>query len=95
VAGTALSNDAEYDAAPLFVANRHSERVAPDAYHRIALDVMNGLLSDGPREIVLNVKNRGAIGDLEADRCRRSAARCLQEEPGPVAPAICRNRFAD
>jgi 6-phospho-beta-glucosidase len=36
-------------------------------YHRIALDVMNGLLSDRPREIVLNVMNRGAIDDLEAD----------------------------
>jgi 6-phospho-beta-glucosidase len=36
-------------------------------YHRIALDVMNGLLSDRPREIVLNVMNRGAIDELEAD----------------------------
>jgi 6-phospho-beta-glucosidase len=36
-------------------------------YHRIALDVMTGLLSDRPREIVLNVMNRGAIDDLEAD----------------------------
>jgi 6-phospho-beta-glucosidase len=36
-------------------------------YHRIALDVMNGLLSDRPREIVLNVPNRGAIDDLNAD----------------------------
>lgn len=36
-------------------------------YHRIALDVMNGLLSDRPRQIVLNVPNRSAIDDLEAD----------------------------
>lgn len=36
-------------------------------YHRIALDVMNGLLSDRPRGIVLNVMNRGAIADLAAD----------------------------
>ena len=36
-------------------------------YHRIALDLMNGLLSERPREIVLNVTNRGAIDDLEAD----------------------------
>jgi 6-phospho-beta-glucosidase len=36
-------------------------------YHRIALDVMNGLLSDRPREIVLNVPNGGAIDDLSAD----------------------------
>ena len=35
-------------------------------YHRIALDVMNGLLSERAREIVLNVSNGGAIEDLEA-----------------------------
>ena len=36
-------------------------------YHRIALEVMNGLLSDRPREIVLNVMNRGAIDSLDMD----------------------------
>ena len=36
-------------------------------YHRIALDVMTGLVSDQPREVVLNVLNRGSIDDLEAD----------------------------
>jgi 6-phospho-beta-glucosidase len=36
-------------------------------YHRIALDVMNGLLSERAREIVLNVSNGGAVEDLEAN----------------------------
>ena len=36
-------------------------------YHRIALDVMTGLVSDRPREIVLNVTNQGAIEDLASD----------------------------
>ena len=40
---------------------------AATGYHRIALDVMTGLVSDTPREIVVNVQNRGAIEDLEAD----------------------------
>lgn len=40
---------------------------AATGYHRIALEVMSGLLSDHPREIVLNVLNRGAIDDLDAD----------------------------
>ncbi|HLX46625.1 MAG TPA: hypothetical protein VKR43_24420, partial [Bryobacteraceae bacterium] len=40
---------------------------AATGYHRIALDVMTGLLSDQPREIVLNVLNKGAIDDLESD----------------------------
>jgi 6-phospho-beta-glucosidase len=40
---------------------------AATGYHRIAVDVMSGLLSDHPREIVLNVINQDAIDDLEAD----------------------------
>lgn len=36
-------------------------------YHRIALDVMTGLVSQQAREVVVNVQNRGAIEDLEDD----------------------------
>ncbi|MGH9583088.1 MAG: 6-phospho-beta-glucosidase, partial [Bryobacteraceae bacterium] len=36
-------------------------------YHRIALDVLTGLLSEHAREVVVNVGNRGAIEDLEPD----------------------------
>ncbi len=36
-------------------------------YHRIAIEVMNALVSDIPRQIVLNVANKGAIDDLESD----------------------------
>jgi 6-phospho-beta-glucosidase len=35
-------------------------------YHRIALDVMTGLISGG-RKVVVNVRNDGAIEDLEPD----------------------------
>ena len=34
-------------------------------YHRIALDVMSGLVSESAREVVVNVRNSGAIRDLE------------------------------
>jgi len=34
-------------------------------YHRIALDVMNALRSDESRRIVVNVRNHGAISDVE------------------------------
>ena len=34
-------------------------------YHRIALDVMNALCSDDPRRVVINVRNHGAISDVE------------------------------
>jgi len=33
-------------------------------YHRIALDVMNSLVSEQSREVVVNVSNNGAIEDL-------------------------------
>jgi 6-phospho-beta-glucosidase len=40
---------------------------AATGYHRIALDVMSGLVSDQPREVVLNVVNQGSIEDLDRD----------------------------
>ncbi|MCU1234667.1 MAG: glycoside hydrolase, family 4 [Candidatus Solibacter sp.] len=36
-------------------------------YHRIALDVMTSLVSDRSRSVVVNVRNNGAIEDLEPD----------------------------
>ncbi|MBS1854109.1 MAG: 6-phospho-beta-glucosidase [Acidobacteria bacterium] len=36
-------------------------------YHRIALDVISGLVSGRKRDVVLNVRNDGSIEDLEAD----------------------------
>ena len=34
-------------------------------YHRIALDVMNALCSDEPKRVVINVRNHGAIPDVD------------------------------
>jgi 6-phospho-beta-glucosidase len=34
-------------------------------YHRIALDVMNALSSDEPRRVIVNVRNHGAIDEIE------------------------------
>jgi len=33
-------------------------------YHRIAIEVMTGLLSEEPRQVVVNVRNHGSIEDL-------------------------------
>jgi 6-phospho-beta-glucosidase len=33
-------------------------------YHRIAIEVMTGLLSEKPKQVVVNVRNRGSIQDL-------------------------------
>jgi len=46
------------------VVNEPDPFAAATGYHRIALDLMTGLLSDEPRELVLNVLNRGSIEDL-------------------------------
>jgi len=40
---------------------------AATGYHRIALDVMTGLVSATSREVVVNVQSRGAIEDLAED----------------------------
>ena len=37
---------------------------AATGYHRIALDVMRGLVSETAREVVVNVRNNGTIDDL-------------------------------
>lgn len=36
-------------------------------YHRIALDVMKGLCGDGEVRVVVNVRNRGSIAEIDAD----------------------------
>jgi 6-phospho-beta-glucosidase len=40
---------------------------SPTGYHKIAVDVMSGLVSDKPRTVVVNVRNEGSIEDLSPD----------------------------
>ena len=56
-AGTALGQE-HYE---------HDPFLGATGYHRIAVDVMLGLVSDTPRDVVVNVPNRGAIADLADD----------------------------
>lgn len=56
-AGSAFSKDRE-ESDPFETAT---------GYHRIALEVMGGLLSDEPKQVVVNVRNHGSIGDLGAE----------------------------
>jgi 6-phospho-beta-glucosidase len=39
----------------------------PTGYHKIAVEVMSGLVSDGPRSVVVNVRNGNSIEDLSPD----------------------------
>jgi 6-phospho-beta-glucosidase len=40
---------------------------SPTGYHKIAVEVMSGLVSKNPRTVVVNVKNEQSIEDLAAD----------------------------
>jgi 6-phospho-beta-glucosidase len=40
---------------------------SPTGYHKIAVEVMSGLVSENPRTVVVNVKNEQSIEDLAAD----------------------------
>jgi 6-phospho-beta-glucosidase len=55
-------------------------------YHRIALDVMNALCSDEPRRVVINVRNHGAI--LDVDREDIVEAPCAVSRYA-ITPEIC------
>ena len=39
----------------------------PTGYHKIAVEVMSGLVSDQPRSVVVNVRNENSIEDLSSD----------------------------
>lgn len=62
-------------------------------YHRIAIEVMTGLLSDQPREVVVNVRNRGSIADLGSEDvvevpCKISRAGVTPVSTGPLPEAV-------
>jgi len=44
-------------------------------YHRIALDVMNALCSEEPSRVVVNVRNQGAIDDVDREDIIEAACR--------------------
>jgi 6-phospho-beta-glucosidase len=52
-------------------------------YHRIAVDVMSGLVSERSRTVVVNVRNGGAIDDLEADDVVEVPCEIDREGPRP------------
>ena len=50
-------------------------------YHRIAIDVMTALCSETPREVVVNVRNHGAIEDVQPSDVVEVP--CLINQDGP------------
>jgi 6-phospho-beta-glucosidase len=55
-------------------------------YHRIAVDVMRGLTSEQPNQVVVNVQNRGTIKGLNADDVVEVL--CDISKAGPVPRAV-------
>ena len=62
-------------------------------YHRIAIEVMTGLLSEEPKEVVVNVRNRGSIEDLDDEDvvevpCRISRSGVTPISTGQLPEAV-------
>ncbi|HTC66728.1 MAG TPA: hypothetical protein VK685_06315 [Candidatus Acidoferrum sp.] len=62
-------------------------------YHRIAIEVMTGLLSEQPRQVVVNVRNCGSITDLGPEDvvevpCQISCAGVKPVPTGPLPEAV-------
>lgn len=62
-------------------------------YHRIAIDVMTGLLSEKPKQVVVNVRNRGSIQDLCPEDvvevpCQISVSGVTPVPTGPLPEAV-------
>jgi 6-phospho-beta-glucosidase len=63
-------------------------------YHRIAVDVMRGLLSDQPQKVVVNVRNGSTIASLHPDDvievpCQISSAGPVPEPVGDLPESVC------
>ena len=66
---------------------------AATGYHRIALDVITALLSRKPRTLVVNVRNNGAITDLESDDvvevpCEVGDGAIIPHQTGALAESV-------
>lgn len=66
---------------------------AATGYHRIALDVMNALCSREPRRVVVNVRNHGAIPDVNDEdiveaSCAISSQGIIPEKGEPLPEEI-------
>ena len=57
----------------------------PTGYHKIAVEVMTGLVSDEPRSVVVNVRNQNSIGDLSSDDVVEVPCSISREGVAPLA----------
>jgi 6-phospho-beta-glucosidase len=62
-----LCLEAEAGTAFRTIENEPDPFETPTGYHKIAVEVMSGLVSDKPRSVVVNVRNENSIEDLPPD----------------------------
>ena len=62
-----LRLEAEAGTAFRAIENEPDPFETPTGYHKIAVEVMSGLVSDAPRSVVVNVRNDNSIEDLSPD----------------------------
>ncbi len=62
-----LRLEAEAGTAFRAIENEPDPFETPTGYHKIAVEVMSGLVSDAPRSVVVNVRNDDSIEDLSPD----------------------------
>jgi 6-phospho-beta-glucosidase len=65
----------------------------PTGYHKIAVEVMSGLVSDAPRSVVVNVRNDNSIEDLSPDDivevlCAISSQGIIPTRPGRLPESV-------
>ena len=82
--GSAFDAGQEYEEDPFRAAT---------GYHRIALDVMTGLVGTEPRRVIVNVPNRGAIEDVDPEDiveapCRIANGAIVREACGRLPEAV-------
>jgi 6-phospho-beta-glucosidase len=88
-----LRLEAEAGTAFKSVVNEPDPFDSPTGYHKIAVEVMSGLVSSKPHTVVVNVRNEGSIADLPPDDivevpCEISSFGIRPRKTGPLPESV-------
>ncbi len=88
-----LRLEAEAGTAFRAIENEPDPFETPTGYHKIAVEVMSGLVSDVPRSVIVNVRNDNSIEDLSPDDivevlCAISSQGIIPTRPGRLPESV-------
>ena len=88
-----LRLEAEAGTAFRAIENEPDPFETPTGYHKIAVEVMSGLVSDIPRSVIVNVRNDNSIEDLSPDDivevlCAISSQGIIPTRPGRLPESV-------